>query len=55
MVSFDPFSTDMAGFALSGPLFLVIIVVAVLGVVIGGAAAWLGQVFFDVSETVSPA
>ena len=43
VVSFDPFSTDMPAFALNGPLFLVIIVVAVMGVVVGGVAAWFGQ------------
>lgn len=42
-VSFDPFATDVPAFALSGPLFLVIIAVVVTGVVIGSVATWLGQ------------
>ncbi len=42
-VSFDPFSSDVPAFALSGPLFVVIILVVVTGVVIGGAATWIGQ------------
>lgn len=42
-VSFDPFATDIPAFALSGPLFVVIILVVVGGVVIGGIATWLGQ------------
>lgn len=42
-VSFDPFSSDMPAFALSGPLFIVIILTVVVGVLLGGIAAWLGQ------------
>ena len=42
-VSFDPFSTDLPAFALSGPLFVVVILVVVFGVVLGGIATWLGQ------------
>lgn len=42
-VSFDPFSGDVPAFALSGPLFVVIVLTLVAGVVIGGAASWLGQ------------
>lgn len=42
-VSFDPFATDVPAFALSGPLFLVIIAVVVIGVIIGSVATWLSQ------------
>ncbi len=42
-VSFDPFSGDVPAFALSGPLFVILIVTLVAGVVIGGVASWLGQ------------
>jgi uncharacterized integral membrane protein len=42
-VSFDPFASDVPAFALSGPLFVVIIVVVVTGVVIGGIATWFTQ------------
>ena len=42
-VSFDPFSSDVPAFALSGPLFVVVILVVVTGVLIGGVATWLGQ------------
>jgi uncharacterized integral membrane protein len=40
-VSLDPFSTDHPALALTQPLFVVIFVVLILGVVIGGAASWL--------------
>ena len=42
-VSFDPFATDIPAFALSGPLFVVLILTVVAGVVIGGVATWFGQ------------
>lgn len=41
-VSFDPVS-DVPAFALSEPLFVLIILFVVAGVVIGGVATWLGQ------------
>jgi uncharacterized integral membrane protein len=43
-VSFDPFSSgDIPAFAIQAPLFVVLIVAAMLGVVAGGAATWLAQ------------
>jgi uncharacterized integral membrane protein len=43
-VSFDPFSTtDSAAFSIAAPLFAVVIVAAMLGVVAGAAATWLSQ------------
>ncbi len=43
-VSFDPFeSGDIPAFAINAPLFVVIIVAIMIGVVAGGAATWLAQ------------
>lgn len=42
-VSFDPFNSSDPALGISLPLFAVIIVVAILGVVAGGAATWFGQ------------
>jgi uncharacterized integral membrane protein len=42
-VSFDPFNSTNPSVAASMPLFVLIIVVAILGVVAGGCATWFGQ------------
>jgi uncharacterized integral membrane protein len=42
-VSFDPFNSATPTVAVTLPLFIVIIVVAILGVVAGGTASWLQQ------------
>jgi hypothetical protein len=43
-VSFDPFaSTDAAALSIVAPLFAVVIVAAMLGVVAGALATWLSQ------------
>ena len=43
-VSFDPFSTtDNAAFSIPAPLFVVVIVSAMLGVVAGALATWFSQ------------
>src|SRR6516165_3533690 len=42
-VSFDPFNSADPSVSVSLPLFLLIIVVAILGVLTGGSATWLGQ------------
>jgi hypothetical protein len=43
-VSFDPFaSADSAAFSIAAPLFAVVIVAAMLGVVAGALATWLSQ------------
>jgi uncharacterized integral membrane protein len=42
-VSFDPFSTTSPAYAASLPLFVLIFIVLILGVIVGGAAAWLRQ------------
>src|ERR1700721_1936785 len=43
-VSFDPFaSSDSAAFSLAAPLFAIVIVAAMLGVVAGALATWVSQ------------
>ena len=42
-VSFDPFDSVNPSVAVSMPLFVVIIVVAILGVAAGGTATWFRQ------------
>jgi uncharacterized integral membrane protein len=42
-VSLDPFSSEHPASLLTLPLFALIIVLLILGVVIGGVAAWLRQ------------
>lgn len=42
-VSFDPFSSTAPIYAASLPLFVLIFVVLIFGVIIGGIAAWIGQ------------
>jgi uncharacterized integral membrane protein len=42
-VSFDPFNSADPELSRSVPLFLLLIVVAMLGVVAGGCAVWFGQ------------
>ncbi len=42
-VSFDPFSADDPAAAVKLPLFALIILLLIIGVLIGGLAAWLRQ------------
>jgi uncharacterized integral membrane protein len=42
-VSFDPFDTRDPSLALSLPLFVVILTMAILGVIAGGIATWIAQ------------
>jgi uncharacterized integral membrane protein len=42
-VSFDPFTAVNPAYAATLPLFAVILVVLIVGVVVGGVAAWLRQ------------
>src|SRR5437660_3999602 len=42
-VSLDPFSSEPPALAIHLPLFLVILLALMLGVIVGGGAAWLGQ------------
>jgi uncharacterized integral membrane protein len=43
-VSFDPFAAgDIAAFAITAPLFLILLLTAMIGVIAGGVATWLAQ------------
>ncbi len=42
-VSFDPFSSSEPAYAATLPLFVVMFGALILGILIGGFAAWLGQ------------
>ena len=42
-VSFDPFSSASPAYAATLPLFVVIFAVLILGVIVGGIAAWIRQ------------
>ena len=42
-VSFDPFAPHLPAASISVPLFALIFVLVILGVIIGGIAAWLRQ------------
>jgi uncharacterized integral membrane protein len=43
VISFDPFDQAHPAFALSVPLFALILALVIGGVIVGGAAAWLRQ------------
>ena len=42
-VSFDPFSAAHPAFVVTVPLFVLLFIVLILGVIVGGIAAWLNQ------------
>jgi len=42
-VTFDPFGGSDPAFALRAPVFVLVLVFLIAGVIIGGVAAWLGQ------------
>jgi uncharacterized integral membrane protein len=42
-VSFDPFTAAHPAYAVTVPLFVLLFVVLILGVIVGGIAAWLNQ------------
>jgi hypothetical protein len=42
-VSFDPFSAAEPAYSATVPLFVLIFVLVILGVVVGGVAAWFRQ------------
>ena len=42
-VSFDPFNAVAPAYALKAPLFLMVLLLVIAGVIIGGFAAWLRQ------------
>ena len=43
IISFDPFDQTHPAFALALPLFALILLLVIGGVIVGGAAAWLRQ------------
>ena len=43
VLSLDPFSADAPALTLRSPLFLALLIALILGVIIGGCAAWLRQ------------
>lgn len=43
-VSFDPFSSEAPAYAVGLPLFLLVFIALIAGVVIGGMAVWFGKV-----------
>jgi len=43
-VSFDPFSTQAPAYSADLPMFLVIFIALILGVIIGGIAVWFGKI-----------
>ena len=49
-VSFDPFSSAQPAASISVPLFVLIFILVVLGVLIGGVAAWLRQAGYRRAE-----
>jgi uncharacterized integral membrane protein len=42
-ISFDPFNAASPAFALKAPLFVLVLLLVIVGVFIGGVAAWLRQ------------
>lgn len=42
-VSFDPFSANEPAAAVTLPLFALVILLLIIGVLVGGVATWLGQ------------
>lgn len=42
-VSLDPFGEQAAGLSFDAPLFVVLFIVLMVGVVVGGCASWLRQ------------
>jgi uncharacterized integral membrane protein len=42
-VSFDPFSSAAPAYAATLPLFVLVFILVILGVIVGGVAAWLRQ------------
>jgi uncharacterized integral membrane protein len=43
MISFDPFNSSDPSLAITLPLFIIIIAIAILGVIAGGVATWFRQ------------
>ena len=43
VISFDPFNSAAPAYAMRLPLFIVVLVLLLIGVIVGGVAAWLRQ------------
>jgi uncharacterized integral membrane protein len=43
-ISFDPFSSAQPAYAVTLPLFVIIFILLIVGVLIGGIAVWLRQI-----------
>src|SRR3954471_22198017 len=43
MVGFDPFAADPPMFSFAMPLFLLLLLVLIFGVILGGVSAWMRQ------------
>lgn len=42
-LSFDPFSSTAPAYTVTLPLFVIVFVLLIAGVIVGGTAVWLGQ------------
>jgi uncharacterized integral membrane protein len=42
-IAFDPFAADPPMFSFAMPLFLLLLLVLIAGVILGGVSAWMGQ------------
>ena len=42
-VSFDPFSSSAPAYTVTLPLFVIVFVLLIAGVIVGGTAVWFGQ------------
>src|SRR5216110_2901718 len=43
MIAFDPFAAELPMFAFAMPLFLLLLLVLIAGVILGGISAWMRQ------------
>jgi uncharacterized integral membrane protein len=43
LIGFDPFGAQPPMFAFAAPVYLALMVALILGVIVGGAAAWMSQ------------
>jgi len=43
IIGFDPFAADPPMFSFAMPLFLLLLLVLIAGVILGGTSAWMGQ------------
>jgi len=48
-VSFDPFSVEAPAYATDLPMFLVIFIALIFGVIIGGISVWFGKIHWRIA------